>query len=84
VTIRLSMVKDLDHRFEVRVESEIGSRERRGNCSPKIMKCELATCKEGIRTIRSQRAQTVDLGQEEFMKLEVGRKKGDVLQNHKM
>jgi hypothetical protein len=61
---------------------EIGSRKEGGDCSPKIAKCELATCEEGIRTVRSWRAWTVDMGQAEFMKSKVGRKEDVSLQNH--
>jgi hypothetical protein len=35
---------------------------------------ELATCEEGIGTVRSRRAWTIDLGQAEFMKSKVGKK----------
>jgi hypothetical protein len=61
---------------------EIGSQKEGGDCSPKIVKREIETCEEGIRTVRSQRVWTVDLGREEFVKSEVRRKEGAPLQNH--
>jgi hypothetical protein len=84
VTIRLSMVKDLDHRFEARKIREIRIRKEEGNCSPKIVKHELTTCEEGIKTTRSRRAWTVDLERVDFVKSKVIRKEGDSLENHEM